>query len=358
MPALQLMITSAGLDALVDAQAGTTDPISITELGIADASFVAAPTLETLPNEIKRIEAIAGQSVSENVIHMVAQDGSADIYSAYGIGLYLTDGTLFAVYSQEDAIVTKVSIAAVLIAFDVAFFDAVDTAIEFGDATFLMPPASETVKGVAELATEAEADAGVDAERIMTPVRVKQVIDAASAVLTAAYTAAIAASAAAITAAYTAAVAALSAAVTALEARSITGGGLASGGGTLAADRVISVTAAGGDVANPAVANKAVTPADLWSFAGSAGGTGYFQIPGTKYWVMFASGVVGANATTNVAFPATFPTSVAFVAVNGGRTDLAAQDNDPFASAWTNSGATIFNAGDVSVSFQIMAIGF
>lgn len=343
MPALQLMITSAGLDALVDAQTGATDPISISELGIADANFVAAPTLTALPNELKRIAAVAGEAVAENIIHMVAQDSSADIYSAHGFGLYLSDGTLFAVYAQPDPIVTKVSIAAVLIAFDVAFFDAVDTAVEFGDATFLMPPATETVKGVAELATAGEATAGVDAERIMTPVRVKQVLDAAVA---------------AVTAAYTAAIDVLGATVSALQARTITGGGLAAGGGDLSANRVITVTAAGADVSNPAVADKAVTPADLWSFAGSAGGTGYFQIPGTKYWVMFASGSVAANSSTTLSLPATFPTAVSFVAVNGGRADLAAQDNDPFASSWTTSSVTIFNAGDVGVSFQIMAIGF
>lgn len=40
------------------------------------------------------------------------------------------------------------------------------------------PPASETVAGVAELATQAEADAGVDDERIITPLKLKGVVDA------------------------------------------------------------------------------------------------------------------------------------------------------------------------------------
>lgn len=354
MPALNLVLTAAGLDALVDAQSGATDAIVIAELGLADAAFTAAPTLEALPNEFKRIAAVAGQSAAANIIHMVAQDSSAEIYSAYGVGLFLADGTLFATYAQEEPIVNKVSIAAFLIAFDVAFLDAVDTAIEFGDATFLYPPATETTKGVAELATESEADAGLDAARIMTPALVKRIVDAAKVVLNAS----IAAVDAAQTAARTAAVAALDASITALTGRTITGAGLATGGGDLSANRVITVTAAGSDVSNPLVANKAVTPADLWSFFGSDGTSDRFQIPGTKMWVMFASGSVGANSSVTIAFPATFPNAVKFVAVNGGRADLAAQDNDPFATGWTTSGATIFNAGDVSVSFQIMAIGY
>jgi hypothetical protein len=83
MPAFQLIVTTAGLDALVDAQNAVTDPIVITEVGLASASFAAAPTLTALPHEFKRIGAVGGTSASETVIHMVATDTSADTYTAY-----------------------------------------------------------------------------------------------------------------------------------------------------------------------------------------------------------------------------------------------------------------------------------
>ena len=71
---IQLIITTAGLDALVDAQDGDTDPIVVTEVGITETAFVNAPTLTNLPGELKRLDAVSGQSVSETVIHMTAQD--------------------------------------------------------------------------------------------------------------------------------------------------------------------------------------------------------------------------------------------------------------------------------------------
>ncbi len=355
MPAIQLTVTTAGLDALVDAQNGDTDPIVIAELGLASASFTAAPTLEGLPHEFKRIDAIAGTSASETVIHMVAQDSSTDVYSVYGIGLFLADGTLFAAYAQEEPIVNKVSIASFLIAFDIAFLDAVDVAIEFGDASFVYPPATETVKGVAEIATDAEADAGVDDQRIMTPKKVKRVLDALAAVLTAAQ----AAFEATITAAQTAFETAVNASIAALQARTITGGGLVSGGGDLTANRVLTVAAAGADVTNPAIATKAVTPQDLWSFTGSDGLSDVMQIPGTKYILMFATATVSPNSTLTVSLPATFPGLCKLAFVNGSRADFASQDNPPFISAVTNSSVTIYNPLDGgSVPVQILAIGF
>lgn len=304
MPALQLTLTTAGLDALVDAQSGATDPISITELGLANAAFTAAPTLEALPNEFKRIDSVAGVAAAENIIHMVAQDSSADIYSVYGVGLFLADGTLFATYAQPDPIVVKVSIASFLIAFDVAFFDAVDAAIEFGDASFLYPPATETTKGVAELATEAEADAGVDAQRIMPPNLVKRVVDAAAATLNAAITAIDTAQ----TAARTAAVTAINASIATLTGRTITGTGLATGGGDLTANRTIGVEAASAAELQAAViANKAVTPASFGGLTRVHGATGYEIFPGGTLVQrgMYRSGITG-QTTVTITLPIAF----------------------------------------------------
>lgn len=341
MPALTLMLTAAGLDALVDAQSGATDPIVITELGLSDTAFTMAPTLEALPGEFKRIEAVAGQSAAANIIHMVAQDSSAEIYSAYGVGLFLSDGTLFATYAQAEPIVTKVSIAAFLIAFDVAFIDAIDTAIEFGDASFLYPPATESTKGVAELATTAEADAGTDTQRIMTPALVKRVLDAAVTLLTAAINAVDAAQ----TAARTAAVAAINASLTALTGRTITGAGLATGGGDLSANRTITVTAATAAELQAATAtDKAVTPAAFGALPRLLGATGYNVDPGGK-WEAWGSVTVAHPSTASVLLPVAFPNSVRRVLITPeSERDTGDENDEPLfvnPASFTATGFTI-----------------
>ena len=145
---IALVLTTAGLDALVNAQAGNTENILIAQLGLSDKAFIASPTLDALPGEERRIATVSGQAVSENIIHMTAQDSSAETYDVRGLGLFLDDGTLFATYSQPDPIANKTSIATFLFSVDVAFGEADAGAIEFGDATFIYPPASETVKGL------------------------------------------------------------------------------------------------------------------------------------------------------------------------------------------------------------------
>ena len=82
-----MIITDAGLDALVDAQNGGSDEIEITEVGLTSTIFVAAPTLTALPGQFKLLDAVSGLSVSETVIHLTAYDTSADIYDVTGFGL-------------------------------------------------------------------------------------------------------------------------------------------------------------------------------------------------------------------------------------------------------------------------------
>ncbi|MES2905076.1 MAG: hypothetical protein V4696_12900 [Pseudomonadota bacterium] len=356
MPAIQLTVTSAGLDALVDAQNGDTDPIVVAELGLASAAFTAAPTLEALPHEFKRIDAIAGTSVSENIIHMVAQDSSVDVYSVYGIGLFLADGTLFAAYAQEEPIVNKVSIASFLIAFDIAFLDAVDVAIEFGDASFIYPPATETVKGVAEIATNAEADAGVDDQRIMTPKKVKRVLDALAAVLIAAQVA----FEAAITAAQAAFETAVNASIAALQARTITGGGLVTGGGDLTANRVLTVTkATGGDFATGT--GEGVITADLLSsLPRIASQIGSATIPGTEgLTIRHGRFTCVANGVVSVTFVPAFPTECYAVIPAGGTNDPGAQDNfiNLVSGSTTASGFQASNGRGFTYPCHYIAVG-
>jgi len=177
---LLMTITDAGLDALVDAEGGGSDDIVIAELGLTDQIFVMAPTLAALPGEFKRLASISGEAVSDNIIHLTAYDVSAEIYDVTGFGLFLEDGTLFAAYcSDADPVLSKAELAYALFSQDISFDNSNAANITFGTSIFSYPPASKTIKGVAELADNDEADAGIDDLRIMTPKMVKRVVDAA-----------------------------------------------------------------------------------------------------------------------------------------------------------------------------------
>lgn len=179
MPSLMMVITDTGFDALVDAQGGGSENIKISYMGLTDTPFVMSRTLTALPGQFKTVETFAGQTISENIIHLSAYDTSTETYDVTGFGLYLDDDTLFAAFSSDaDPILTKAELAWSLFSHDIVF-DGVSTAdIDFAEASFLNPPASATVKGVAKMATEELADEGLDLETIMPPALVKRLIDA------------------------------------------------------------------------------------------------------------------------------------------------------------------------------------
>ncbi|WP_311270842.1 hypothetical protein [Sphingobium sp. WCS2017Hpa-17] len=337
------MITTAGLDALVNAQGGSTEPIEVVSVGITQNAFTMAPTITALPGELKRIQAVSGQAVSETVIHMTAQDVSTDIYELRGLGLYLADGTLFAVYSQPTPLFRKVSISFFLLALDIGFSNGIAGAITFGDTTFLLPPASETVKGVAEIADATEAAAGTDDQRIISPRKLRQVLNALGELIAPGSPN-------------------FSVAFTAMLARTITGAGLASGGGNLTASRIITVLAASAaDVAAGTATDKAITPAALSGLFKSITQNGHAYIPGMGglrlMWGRFTS---AANASTAVLFPDSFATAC-FVVISDGVKGSGADSQDNAAgvdySTITPSGFSVFSADDSSNACGYIAIG-
>ncbi len=292
--ALSLRITRAGRDALINAEDGSTEAIQIVSVGLSSVPFIMAPTLEALPGEFKRLESFGGQAVDPFTIHMSAQDSTADIYDLTGIGFYLGDGTLFAVYSQDEPIFRKVSVAVFLMAFDVRFESAVAEAIEMGDASFLYPPATEFVQGVARIATPAMVEAGTDDRSIVTPLTLAGRL---------------AAFVATVDASISGFIDSVNASLAALLARTITGGGLATGGGNLSANRVITVTAAAGADLDAGTANDlAVTPAALRATARSLGSTGWIKNPdGTiEMWGRVAPAYT-SEGDFAVSFPTAFP---------------------------------------------------
>jgi hypothetical protein len=174
--AIEITVTEAGIAALVNAANTGTDPVTITQIGLSQTAVVPAKTLTALSGEFKRIDGVGGSVVAPDTIHISAIDDSADAYSLRSFALYLGDGTLFAIYGQPSQILSKAEAAFVGLAIDVIFAD-IDTALlEFGATDFLLPQATTEARGTIELATLAEAQAGIDALRALTPANAKAAI--------------------------------------------------------------------------------------------------------------------------------------------------------------------------------------
>ncbi|WP_019517265.1 gp53-like domain-containing protein [Sphingomonas sp. Mn802worker] len=227
-PALRLVLTEAGIARFTAAQLGQPIDLSVARVGLTAAVVAVSPTLTALPGEFRRVATLSGKQVGRDVAHLIVRDEAALAYQVRGVGLFLADGTLFAVYAQADPIVGKSIGSTMLLALDIAFPANSTAAISFGDTNWLNPPATEDVKGVVELATDDEVTAGADASRAVTPRGLARRIAALFA------------------------------------ARKVLAAGLASGGGALSDDVTITVTSASAaEVDAGTVATKAVTPAAL-----------------------------------------------------------------------------------------------
>ena len=172
---INFILTNAGKAAIVAANNTGTNPVTINRVGVGSASWTPTAAATALNTEIKKITAIGGAAVAADTIHVTASDTSSDVYTVKEIGLFLTDGTLLAVYSQSTAIITKGADTVALIAADLVITGLPAGSVTVGDVTFDYPQATETVKGVAEIATTAEAQAGIDDTRMLTPEKLQAV---------------------------------------------------------------------------------------------------------------------------------------------------------------------------------------
>lgn len=177
MAGLPVTVTSAGLAALINAQQTGASAAVIAQLGVSATHFEPTILTDALPDEIKRLDAVAGQVTSEDTIHVSALDATTDVYAIRSIALYLDTGVLLAVYSQAEVLANKASASWNIVDADIRFFSTLATGVAFLGGGWVNPPASETNPGVLRLATAAEALAGVDPAKAMTPLRTKALVD-------------------------------------------------------------------------------------------------------------------------------------------------------------------------------------
>lgn len=174
MAGLPITLTDAGRAALVNAQNTGTVALTISQVGVSPTHTAGALTgLAALPGELKRLNTFGGDVVAEDTLHLTIRDESADTYSLRAFGLYLSDGTLFAVYSQAAAILEKSAAAMLLLATDIVMASLTTAMIEFGDTDFINPPATSETPGVVELADQAETNAGDRFDVAVVPGRLK-----------------------------------------------------------------------------------------------------------------------------------------------------------------------------------------
>ncbi|ECB6303655.1 phage tail protein [Salmonella enterica subsp. enterica serovar Durham] len=176
MSKLLFTMTDAGRQELVNANKTGTNKVEIVSVGLGSRYYVTSTSQTNITDEIKRLTTIGGKVISPDTIHVTAKDDSKDEYVVHTIGLYTNKGTLFAVYSQEQAIINKASSTIALISSDIAIKTLDTKNITFGDIEFINPPATETVVGVARFANEQEIDAGTDDSLAVSAKRLKQAI--------------------------------------------------------------------------------------------------------------------------------------------------------------------------------------
>jgi hypothetical protein len=169
MPIPQITITPAGFAAIISAENTGTAPVKVAQVGLTAQHFDVGTVGASVPAEFKRLTTFGGKAVADDTLHLNVRDDGTDTYTLRGFGLYLQDGTLFAVYSQSTPIMEKAAAATLLLATDIRFAKINATSIEVGDIDFINPPATTTQMGVVRLATEQEADAGSDHATAITP---------------------------------------------------------------------------------------------------------------------------------------------------------------------------------------------
>lgn len=334
MPAaLALQLTNAGL-AAVQATAGTSTTV-IATLGLTATAFTAAPTLTALPGQFKQLDIAGGEAASDSIIHLTAYDQSGDVWDATGFGLFLADGTLFAAYSAEEAILSKAGLAFALLAFDVVLSADLVEELSFGDPDFNWPPATEVTRGVVRLATQDETEIGLDDQTAVTPLKLADRLSALWNSVTTALSS------------------------YALKAVSITGNGLVIGGGDLSQDRTLTVTEATEvQITEGSSADTVVTPRRLGPLEVLLAQNGYFRFFGLQIcWGRFTA---LANANTSVTFARAFDNACFSVVASGSGTSTSAQDNWPATdvSTITTDDFEVFSANNQNISTCYIALGY
>lgn len=166
---MKMVVTKVGRQAIVNAGQTGTNAVTISHIGVGAGKYTPSESQTALTEEIKRLPIIEGGGTGDGAIHVAMQDADAQAYTVYEVGIFLADGTLFAVCSQTEPVVQKTKATELLLALDVTFADVDVKSIQFGDVSFGNAAATTANAGVVQLATDDEAKAGTDSQKALTP---------------------------------------------------------------------------------------------------------------------------------------------------------------------------------------------
>lgn len=166
---MNLVITEAGKQALVNATQTGTAQLTLSTIAVGSGQYTPDAEQTALQHEIKRLPIIQASAVEDHVIHVAYQDDSTDSYNAYEVGVFTSDGVLFAVCSSNELLISKSANTSCLLTVDMTIDDLDVHDISFGDIEFAVGQATTESAGTVEIATQAEADSGEDEYRVITP---------------------------------------------------------------------------------------------------------------------------------------------------------------------------------------------
>ncbi|WP_434361062.1 tail fiber protein [Parasalinivibrio latis] len=164
------VVTSAGLNAVFNAQSTGLDA-TIIEIALGDAAWTPDNTATTLQNEKRRIT-VSGERVSDSQIHLTGVEDGTDLeYWVREVGFYLADGTLLAIWiNANQALAYKSAGVDLLLAFDLVLSALPANSVTVdGSAGFNLPPATGSKRGLVRIATQAEVEAGISEDVVITP---------------------------------------------------------------------------------------------------------------------------------------------------------------------------------------------
>ena len=136
---LSIKITKAGKEAAFNVS-NTGLELEISHVAFGDTGWTPVNEDEatTLQNEILRVPILSGEKFGTSQIHLTAKADSPDNFTIREVGFFLSDGTLFGVYSSEtQALAYKTAGTELVLVFDLILStlppDSVLVAIEGGN---------------------------------------------------------------------------------------------------------------------------------------------------------------------------------------------------------------------------------
>lgn len=176
---MDIVLTTAGIQAVINAQETGTNAVTISEIGVGTGKYTPTKEQTQLQAQVKRMPILEGGQAGDNAIHVACKDDGPGSYEVFEFGLFLSDGTLFAVYSQNVPIIEKQEKSNLLLAIDMKLEGVNAGNITFGDVSFSFTAATTTNAGIVELATDEETQAGTDSQRAVTPAGLKSLTSTA-----------------------------------------------------------------------------------------------------------------------------------------------------------------------------------